>query len=257
MEILFYAAVFLFGLCIGSFLNVVVYRLPRGESLVRPPSHCPACGTRLGALDLVPLLGYMFLRGRCRYCGARISPRYPLVEMATGLLFTAVFSKFGLSLEAAGKLFLLVLLLAISLIDLEHLRVPNGLVLVGLAGGAIWRTLQATGRGNGAAWVEALAGLAVAGGVMLVIYLASRGGMGAGDVKLAALIGFFSGPAGAAVVLFLGFAAGALAGLFQVWRRRSGWKEALPFAPFLSLAALVEVFYGAALWQGYLKLMGW
>ena len=193
----FYLIVFLCGLSVGSFLNVLIYRLPRRLSLVRPPSRCPSCGRRLGVLELIPVLGYLFLKGRCLQCRQPISPRYPLVELATACLFTAVYHSFGFSLAGLGYLLLLSLLLAVALIDLEHRIIPNSLVLAGLVAGLILQLPSA-----GARWfdlpprlapalplTDALAGLAL-GGLLLIIILVSRGGMGAGDMKLMAMIGF-------------------------------------------------------------------
>ncbi len=258
-----YLIVFLFGLSIGSFLNVLVYRLPRSLSLVKPPSSCPSCGRRLGPMELIPLLGYLALKGRCLKCRAAISPRYPLVELAAALLFTAVYSSFGFTLEGFGYLILLVLLQAISLIDLDHRLIPNTLVGAGLIAGlilqlpailALWFHIPA--------WLipvrpitDALAGLALGGGLLLVIILVSRGGMGAGDMKLMLLIGFYVGLRGTAVVMMLGFTLGALTGLLLIILRRLTRKDALPFGPFLSLAALIEIFWGPLLWNWYINLL--
>ncbi|MEW5785663.1 MAG: A24 family peptidase [Bacillota bacterium] len=255
--------VFLSGLCFGSFLNVVVYRLPRRLSLWKPPSSCPSCGRRLGPLELVPLLGYLLLQGRCAHCRSTISPRYPLAELATALLFSYVYLAFGLTLTAGGYMFLLFLLLAISLIDLEHRLIPNSLVSAGLAGGVIlqlpamaanWLTVPARLMPE-RLWLDAVFGLLLGGGVMLIIFLVSRGGMGAGDMKLMALIGFFVGLRGTAVVMMLGFTAGALTGLLLIALGRLTRKDALPFGPFLSLAVLVELFWGELIWNWYIHLL--
>lgn len=255
--------IFTAGLFIGSFLNVVVYRLPRGESVVRPPSRCPGCGRRLTTLELAPVFSYLWLRGRCRRCGSTISLRYPLVELATGLIFLAVAVRFGLTLAAAGYAFFFSLLLAVSLIDLEHQRIPNTLVAAGLFGGAAVHLTGLFGVWAGSAevlapprpWGDALLGFLVGGGLLLAICLVSRGGMGAGDFKLAALIGFFTGLKGIAVVLLLGFSAGALIGLALILLKKRGRKDPLPFAPFLSLAALAAVFWGETWWAWYLALI--
>jgi leader peptidase (prepilin peptidase) / N-methyltransferase len=255
--------IFLLGLSIGSFLNVLVYRLPRRLSLVKPPSSCPSCGHRLGALELIPLLGYLALKGRCLKCGVSISPRYPLVELATALIFAAVYSAFGLTLAGLGYMLLLALLLAVSLIDLEHRLIPNTLVAAGLIAGAIlqlpalfslWFDLPAR-LIPARPLTDALAGLALGGGLLLIIILASRGGMGAGDMKLMALIGFFVGLRGTAVVMMLGFTLGAVTGLLLILARRLNRKDAVPFGPFLSLAALIEIFYGPMLWDWYINLL--
>ncbi len=249
------------GLCAGSFLNVVIYRLPRGESVVRPPSRCPGCGRRLTTLELVPILSYLWLRGRCRNCGKAISLRYPLVELAGGILFLAVYTRFGLTLAAAGYAFFLSLLLAAALIDLQCRRIPNALNAAGLIGGGL--VLLAGLCGGRAGWPvlvpprppgEALLGLLLGGGLLLLVGLVSRGGMGAGDFKLAAVIGLFVGFKGMAVVLLLGFTSGALTGMLLILLKICGRKDPLPFAPFLSAAALVTVFWGEAIWNWYRHL---
>jgi leader peptidase (prepilin peptidase) / N-methyltransferase len=254
---------FLCGLCFGSFLNVIVYRLPKHLSLVSPPSRCPSCKRRLGVIDLVPLAGYLIIGGRCRSCGIKISPRYPLVELATGLLFLFLFLRFSLSIDFFFFLGLLFLLLAIALIDLEHRIVPNRLVATGLLIAfifylpklaAIWFNLPA--------WLlvsreplDALWGLLLGGGLMLIIFLVSRGGMGAGDIKLMIMIGFYVGLRGTVVVLFSGFIFGALVGLTFMILGRLTRKDALPFAPYLALATLIEVFWGEQIWQWYINLL--
>ncbi len=262
MNILPYILIFILGLSVGSFLNVVIYRLPRGESVVRPPSHCPACGRRLALSDLLPLLSYLALAGRCRYCRQNISPRYPLVELGAGLLFVAVGRRFGFTLDTPGLWFMFSLLLTISLIDLEHQKIPNRLVGLGLAAVLIFR-LGGTLFSITApllftlAWPEALWGLLAGGGAMLVIFLVSRGGMGGGDVKLAALLGFWLGLQGVIITLILGFVSGALVGVMLILLGLRRRRDPLPFAPFLSLGALITSFFGNELIRWYFNLLGW
>ncbi len=250
------------GLCFGSFLNVIVYRLPRNLSLAQPPSRCPSCNYRLGFTDLIPIIGYLILKGRCRRCGVKISPRYPLVELATGLLFLLPYFKFGLSADYFFYLTLLFVLLAISLIDLEHRIVPNRLVACGLIAALLFYLpklstpflhvpplliVQSKP-------LDALFGMLLGSGIILAIFLVSRGGMGAGDIKLMAMIGFYVGLRGTAVVLFLGFIFGALAGVSFMALGKLTRKDALPFAPFLALATMVEVLWGMQLWNWYTNL---
>ncbi len=254
-----YSLLFLVGLCFGSFLNVIICRLPQGKSIVKDQSSCPQCGRRLGLLELIPVFGYLALKGRCRGCSGRIGLRYPLVELAVGALFVLVFRHYGLTPDAIFYLVLLFILLGIALIDLEHRIVPNSLVAAGLIAAAlfylpvladIWLTPPA--------WLligqnlpDALLGLFIGGVVMLLIFLVSRGGMGAGDIKLLAMIGFFVGLRGTAVVMLLGFFIGALVGVAFMITGRLTRKDALPFAPFLSIAALIQVLWGEALWAWY------
>ncbi len=254
---------FLGGLCFGSFLNVIVYRLPNNLSIVRPPSRCPSCNRRLSFLDLLPLLGYLLIRGRCRSCGVKISPGYPLVELATGLLFLILFLHYRISVDLFFYLTLLFLLLAVAFIDLKHRIVPNRLVAAGLITGIIFYLPKLASYWlNLPQWflvrqepLDALFGFLLGGGIMLAIFLVSRGGMGAGDIKLMAMIGLFVGLRGTAVVLFVGFILGALVGIAFIITGRLTRKDALPFAPFLSLGALVEVLWGEQIWYWYINLL--
>lgn len=262
-ETFFALIAFAIGLCFGSFLNVIVYRLPLKKSIISPPSGCPACKTKLAFPDLVPILSYLLLKGRCRYCGAAIAIRYPLVELLAGLLFVALFCRFGLTAQYLFYLSLLYILLAVTLIDLEHQIVPNALVASGLviallfylpglifSASALPPYLQIN-----RALLDALAGMALGGGLLLLIILVSRGGMGAGDMKLMLMIGLFVGLRGVAVVLLLGFIFGALVGITLMALGRATRKDALPFAPYLALATLVEVFMGETIWNWYINFL--
>lgn len=256
-----YPVIFIFGLCFGSFLNVIVYRLPKNISITNPPSRCPSCNHRLGVVELLPVVGYFITRGRCLNCNVRISPRYPVIELATGALFVAVFYKFGPTMEFLLYLVLLYLLFAITQIDLVKRIVPNKLVSAGLIAGFILYLPQIISYIAPVTPLlvaerpitDALAGFLLGGGVMLVIMIVSRGGMGAGDVKLMAMIGLFVGLRGTALVMLLGFFFGALVGVAYIVLRRLTRKDALPFAPYLSLAAVVEVLWGEQLWNLYIN----
>ncbi|MDW7740190.1 MAG: prepilin peptidase [Bacillota bacterium] len=258
-----YTLIFIVGLCFGSFLNVVVYRLPLKKSLVTPPSSCPGCSTQLGFVELIPLIGYLILKGKCRNCGMRISPRYPLVEFLTGILFFAIFYKFGFNMSALFYLVLLYILFGVTLIDLDHRIVPNTLVAAGLIAAAamfipaflnIWLNVPEYIMPD-RPLSDAFFGLLVGGVIMLLIILVSRGGMGAGDMKLMLMIGCYVGLRGTAVVLMLGFVFGALVGVAFMIMKKLTRKDALPFAPYLSLASLINVFWGEQIWSWYINLM--
>ncbi len=253
----------LVGLCFGSFLNVIVYRLPEKKSIVSPPSECPSCETRLGIVELIPLIGYLILLGRCRHCKTKISIRYPLVELTVGIIFAFSFYYFGLTINAFFYLILIYLLLAIALIDLKHRIVPNTLVAAGLISAVIfyipalinllvelpgWLLVERD-------LLDAGAGFLVGGLIMLIIILVSRGGMGAGDMKLMAMIGLFVGLRGTAVVMLLGFFMGALVGVAFMALGKLTRKDALPFAPYLSLAAIIQVLWGESIWDWYINLL--
>jgi leader peptidase (prepilin peptidase)/N-methyltransferase len=240
------------GLIVGSFLNVVAYRLPRGESLVVPASHCPACGIPVKPYDNIPVLGWVLLRGRCRACREKISVRYPIVEATSAALaLLVVLSKHSVHDLTLG-LALVAVLVPVTLIDLDHRIIPNRIMLpaavVGLAIGLITRP---------AAVPEQLIAGAAAGGFLLLFALAYPRGMGMGDVKLAAVLGLFLGRS-VAVAVFGGTLLGALIGAAIMARVgvQQGRKTAVPFGPFLAIGGLLALFAGPAIVHWYLHSMG-
>lgn len=243
-----FCAVFItiFGMCAGSFLNVVIYRLPRGESILWGRSRCPACGHTLAWYDLIPVLSFVFLRGRCRNCGARISWVYPVVELLTGILFLLIFCRFGLTLALAKYLFLACVLVAAAFIDLQHYIIPDTLVLAGLAGCLV---LGALARDVGV--LSALSGAAACGGFLLLVALLSGGGMGGGDVKLAFVSGLFLGWPLAPLGLFLGICLGGALALTLLALHIKGRKDPLPFGPFISLGFLIALLWGDLILSAY------
>ena len=237
-----------FGAVLGSFLNVVAYRLPRGESLSTPRSRCPGCERPIRPYDNVPVLSWLLLRGRCRHCGERISSRYPLVELGTAALLVLLVALEGVDRELwLGAVFVL-LLVPIALIDLDHRIIPNRLTL--------WGSVAALGIlaviDPGRLPEHLIAGVA-AGGFLLVAALAYPGGMGIGDVKLAAMMGLFLGRAVAPAML-VALVAGTLVGAVVMARKgvTEGRKTAVPFGPFLALGALAGLFAGDAIVDWYL-----
>lgn len=245
----------LVGLIVGSYLNVVVHRLPKGESTVTPRSRCPACGAAIRAHDNLPVLSWFLLGGRCRDCRAPISPRYPLTEAVTGALFAYAVARFGWTLDALAAALLGSLLVALAGIDLDHFLLPDRLTLPGLALGLLLAPFLSEGslaRGVQGALVGAGVLLVLAGGWELV-----RGveGMGLGDVKMLAMIGAFVGVAGVVVTLVVASFAGSVAGLALVARGRGGLASKLPFGVFLAAGGLVAIFFGPALARAYLGLL--
>jgi leader peptidase (prepilin peptidase)/N-methyltransferase len=240
------------GLVFGSFLNVVVHRLPRGESLAAPASHCPRCQTPIKPYDNVPVLGWLLLRGRCRACSAPISARYPLVELTTcALAVTVVLAKHSAHDIALG-LGLVMVLVPVALIDLDHRIIPNRIT----APAAV--LALAIGLASAPSRVpEQLIAAAAAGGFLLVFALAYPGGMGMGDVKLAALMGLFLGRS-VAVAVLAGVLAGALAGAVVMARVgvAQGRKTKVPFGPFLALGGLVALLAGPSIVHWYLHTLG-
>lgn len=241
------------GLAIGSFLNVVVHRLPRGESLVSPGSRCPACGYALRALDNVPVLSYLALRGRCRQCRTRISPRYPLLELATAAVFVLHYLVFGWTPLLAVRLLFAASMVALFAIDLEHHLLPDAITLPGIVVGLLASAFLPPGI------LDALIGALVGGGVLWLIgeaYFRYSGeeGMGGGDVKMLAMIGAFLGWELVIVTLVGSSIAGSLIGGVLIATRRGGLKYALPYGTFLALAAVFASLYGTRLVRWYTGL---
>ncbi len=262
--------VFLFaiGAAIGSFLNVVIYRLPRAESFVHPPSHCFSCGARLGVPDLIPVLSYLLLRGRCRHCGARFSPRYALVEAASGALAVAIVGLYGCSLFALAIFIVCLCLIAVFFVDLDHMIIPDEFVAIiavlGLATDA-WRL--ATGQGRalpfadpmtvGAADVvrvialpSSIVGLLVGAGLLYFVgwvfeKIMGKPSMGGGDVKLAGAMGTWLGPGYLFLSYFLiAVIAGAVVGVVALALRARGRREYIPFGPMLADAGIAVLLWG-------------
>lgn len=243
------------GLVVGSYLNVVAHRLPRGQSTVRPRSACPSCGAAIRARDNVPILSFLVLRGRCRSCGAPIGWRYPAVEALTGLLFLACAERFGLSTEALFAAVLCGLLVVLAAIDVDHFLLPDRLTFPGLAIGSVLGPLL-THRGL----LDALLGAVVGAGVLILLiniwyWLRNEEGMGLGDVNMLAMIGAFLGWQGVLETLFFSAASGAVTGLALVAGGRLGMKSRLPFGLFLALGGLVALFFGEPLLDLYLELL--
>lgn len=246
----------LVGLVVGSYLNVVAHRLPRGESTVLPRSRCPSCGARISAADNLPLLSFLLLGGRCRVCRAPISWRYPLVEAATAALFVAAVLRFGVRLEALAAAVLSALLVALTAIDVEHFLLPDRLTLPGIALGFLFHQPWGTWRGLAAAAFGAALGAAILLAMIGLWYLVRREwGMGLGDVKMLAMIGAFLGWKGVAVTLFFASASGAATGLLLMAIRDAHLKTRLPFGAFLALGGVVAVFAGDALVDAYARLL--
>jgi leader peptidase (prepilin peptidase)/N-methyltransferase len=237
------------GAIVGSFLNVVVYRLPRHESLITPASHCPGCGTPVKPYDNVPVLSWLLLRGHCRSCGVSISVRYPLVEFATAALCVGVVLAGGGNSRVALGIGLILLAVPIALIDLETRLIPNKLTAPGaVLALALGLALDPSGEPS-----RLIAG-AAAGGFLLIAALAYPGGMGMGDVKLAGVMGLFLGSA-VAPALLVALLSGTVLGAVIIARKgaRAGRKTAVPFGPFLSLGAIVAVFAGHPLVHVYVN----
>ncbi|GGN36723.1 leader peptidase (prepilin peptidase)/N-methyltransferase [Actinoplanes campanulatus] len=241
----------LLGLAVGSFLNVVIHRVPRDESLVRPGSHCPECGNPVRARHNVPVLGWLVLRGRCADCGTRISARYPLVEAGTAVLFAAVAARFGWSWELPAYLYLAAVAIALAMIDLDVMRLPNKIVLpsYGVAVALLAPVSLAAGSPG-----DLLRGALAAVLLYLVYRVLAIWGMGGGDVKLAPLLGFYLGWLGwnaVTVGAFAAFLLGGLVGGVLLALKLVSRKTRVPFGPYMLAGAFLAVFAAAPLADWY------
>jgi leader peptidase (prepilin peptidase)/N-methyltransferase len=239
-----------FGLIVGSFLNVCAYRLPLGQSVVRPRSRCRDCGRQLGWADNIPVLSYLALRGRCRSCGARISWAYPAVEAATAAIFLGAALQFGASWLLVSRLVFASLLIVLFVTDLEHRILPNAITLSGILIGLAFSLVAEPG------WRSAAIGALAGGGVLLAIaelYYRVRGeeGLGMGDVKMLAMIGAFLGWDQMLLTLVLSSFAGSVVGVTMIALGRGTSKYALPFGTFLALGALAAIFVGRPIIEWY------
>jgi leader peptidase (prepilin peptidase)/N-methyltransferase len=243
---------FVLGAIFGSFANVLIYRLPRGESVVMPASRCPSCERRLRWWENVPILSFLALRGRCRTCGARISPRYLLVELTVAGLFAYCAWQHGISWDAAACAVFGLLLVVVFFIDLEHRLIPDRITLPGIAVGLVLSGLRGGPWELGGALVAAVG----AGAVLLLIAVASRGGMGGGDVKLAAMMGAFLGWPLIAVGLFVGVIIGGVVAVALLAAGLKGRKDHIPFGPALAVGGFVAMEWGQDLLRWYLGTFG-
>ena len=235
-----------FGLIIGSFLNVVIARLPARRSLLRPASACPGCGVAVGWRDNIPLLSFVMLRGRCRACTMPISWRYPVIEVTTAVLWVAAYTIFGISPHLAVAVVFLSTLVVITAIDLEHQIIPDLITLPGIAAGVV--ATLATGR---ITWAESLIGIAVGGGLFFAIILVSGGGMGGGDMKLGAMFGAFLGWKVTLLAIFVAVLLGGTLALGLLVTGRMRRKDPIPFGPFLAAGGAIGLLWGERIVQWY------
>lgn len=247
-----YTAFFsIFGLVFGSFYNVVGLRVPKNESIAFPPSHCTKCDRQLTALDLVPVFSYLFLRGRCRSCGEKIHWVYPLMEAITAALFAISFWQLGFQPELIVALIFVSLLVIITVSDIAYMLIPDKVLLpVGIVLLALRLFIPLD------PWWDALLGAAVGFGILLLIAIVSKGGMGGGDIKLFFVIGLVLGTSGTLMTLFFASLIGAIAGIVQLRIRNQDRKTPVPFGPSIALGAVITYFWGDALLNWYMNFWG-
>jgi leader peptidase (prepilin peptidase)/N-methyltransferase len=240
----------LFGLVLGSFLNVVIYRVPRHESLVRPGSHCPGCGTAIHWYDNIPVVSWLALRGHCRSCGTSISIRYLVVEALTGIAFGLAMWKFGLHWRVLVAWAFIAAMIAVAFIDYDHMIIPNKIVLPGALIG-----LAASVALDPHDWWVYLVSAAGAAVFIFVLIMVWPGGMGPGDMKMALFMGAVLGP-GVIVGMFAGFFFGSVVGIYLIVVKKRSRKTRVPFGPFLALGSIVAIFFGGTIIDAYLRVIG-
>lgn len=246
--IMYYIFILLLGLVIGSFLNVCIFRIPREESISFPPSHCTNCDNKIKAYDLVPVISFLLLRGKCRHCGERISMKYPLIELITSVLFLALYIKFGLSFDLLKFIILICFIIIIGIIDFETTDVYLKTTLPGIIIGILF---IAIGYFNGQeVWTYIFGGL-LGGGVITAIVLLTNG-MGWGDVEICLLAGVFLGFNLTIVMLFLSFVTGGILGILLIITKKRSRKDYIPFGPFISVGVIITVFLGQQLINLYM-----
>ena len=249
MENVYSIFIALFGLVLGSFYNVVGLRVPKGESIVNPPSHCTSCDRRLTAVELIPVLSYLVQGGKCRGCGVKVSPIYCVTEIATAALFVLSYIKFGFTAELAVALLFVSLLVIINVSDIAYMLIPNKILLFFLPLLVIARIVSPLDP-----WWDSVLGAFVGFGVLLLIAVVSKGGMGGGDIKLFFLIGLVLGTVNTLLTLFLASLIGMIVGIIILKVKGQGRKTPIPFGPSIALGALIAYFYGVDLIDWYWQL---
>ncbi len=254
---LFLTIVFLFGIMFGSFLNVVIYRLPLEKSIVKPPSSCPRCGSRIKVYDNIPILSYLLLGGKCRACKAKIPIRYPAVEFLAGALSVFAIYHFGLNLKGIETLILSLAFIAIFFIDLDHTIIPDLITLPGIVIGFA----VSFAPGAFVHWDQSLIGLLVGGGSFYLVGMIGRfafkkEALGLGDVKFAAMLGAFVGWQNLLLTLVLASFFGSVIGIIVMLMQGKGRKSYIPFGPFLVFGAWISIYFGDSIFRAYLDFVG-
>ncbi len=246
MEITYTVFALLFGLVLGSFYNVVGLRVPKKESIVTPPSHCTSCNRRLKLMDLIPIFSYLFLRGKCRGCGVKISPIYMVTELVTGVLFAFAYWQIGWNPELVVALLFISLLVIINVSDIAYMLIPDKVLLFFLPLLIAARIFAPIDN-----WWDSIAGAFISFGLLLLISIISKGGMGGGDIKLFFLIGLVLGTLDAILTLFLASVIGMIVGVIILKLRGQGRKTPVAFGPSIALAAIIVYFYSEQMVNWY------
>jgi leader peptidase (prepilin peptidase) / N-methyltransferase len=245
--------VFIVGLIFGSFFNVCIYRIPAGKSVVYPPSSCGHCNTRLRALDMIPVLSYLFLRGKCRYCKQSFSARYAVVELMTGIIYAALFITYGFTFVFVKYIVLSSFLIIIGLIDFDTTDVYFTTTISGIISGIAFVVI---GYFLGYNFMQYFWGALLGGGLITAIILLTKG-MGWGDVEICLLCGVFIGLKLMAVTLFLSFILGGIIGVLLIITKKKSRKDYMPFGPYIALGAIAAMLYGEKIISWYLGTIGY
>jgi leader peptidase (prepilin peptidase)/N-methyltransferase len=257
MELFEYITITAFGLIVGSFLNVCIWRIPRGQSIISPRSRCPSCGVPIMAWENIPLLSYLVLRGRCRHCKTRISFRYPLVEALNAFLYVLVLYRFEAGVHLPFYLAFVSSLIVITFIDLDFQIIPDRITLVWIPVGLLAGSLILPDpfmRNEALGWQSSVIGAASGFGLFFTVALLSRGGMGGGDIKMMSMVGAFMGWRAVLLTTFVGSLLGSLIGLFLMAYKGKGRKTKIPFGPFLACGALISLFLGQEIIRWYIGI---
>jgi leader peptidase (prepilin peptidase)/N-methyltransferase len=246
---------FIMGLCIGSFLNVCIYRLPAAKSIVHPRSMCPHCDTLIPFYDNLPVFSYLWLKGKCRRCQVKIPMRYPMVELLGGLFALGAYLKFGQGIETLIYYVFIAALLVVTFIDIDHRIIPDVITLPGIP-----IFFAASFALSAITYKEALLGILLGGGSLFLVawiysLITKKEGMGGGDIKLLAMMGAIVGWQGVFFTIFVASLVGTLAGLAVMLQSRQGMKLAVPFGPFLSIGAITYIFFGTQLISWYFNIL--
>lgn len=265
MDYFIAALVFILGLAVGSFLNVCARRIPNKESIVSPSSHCTSCGSKINAIDNIPVLSYIILGGRCRSCGSTISLKYPLVEIITGALWVAAYYHFGLKTQLLYGLFFVTVLILLSAIDYDTQKIPNKILLPSIGLSLLFLSLYVV-RLETPPIIESMdkqwsiAGFFIGGGLLYLIAIMAhlifkKDAIGGGDIKLASFIGIYLGGY-VLLALFISFFLGAVVGIALIASSKKEAKDMIPFGPFMAAGSILTIFFGPQLWVSYLSLSG-
>jgi len=249
MEFVIMFLFFIYGLVFGSFFNVVGLRIPKAESIIRPPSHCTVCDRNLTVKDLVPVFSFVFLKGKCRGCGTKIHWVYPVMELVTGLIFAFAYYQLGFDLELAVALLFISLLVIVTVSDIAYMLIPDKILLFFLIPLIVLRVFEPLNP-----WWDSIVGAFVGFGVLFLIAIVSKGGMGGGDIKLFFVIGIVLGWVPTLLTLFLASIIGTVIGVISLRRTKQSRKTPIPFGPSIAIAAIIAYFYGEMLVDWYVNL---